>query len=315
MKTITRNHGQLCRRRQAAGHPKAAGAPRPHAQRAAEAAGHHAGPRTRGGNGQHPQRARDTPQMGGAGRPAAQRRRPKGPAAGARHRPWGEDQHRTGRARTRCRPPAGAGADGSVSPPRPGRMRQARRRRCRKAHAPSAPGTRGPRRAPRPNPLGRAPTNIQERAAHHEQSIPHQDPITEGQKTTASQEAELQQEPTEPPGRHPAHLPQQNPPPPPRGWHPAPAPGERSREGRGEEEPTHPAPPVAAETAPQGGPATPPQAQETQGDPATPRHTGRGVQMHPPPRGKPPGPAILHRAREQTRIQGREGAPNTCLRP
>nr|XP_033469348.1 basic salivary proline-rich protein 4-like [Epinephelus lanceolatus] len=81
------------------------------------------------------------------------------------------------------------------------------------------PGSRRGRRTPRrPKDPGRqwpAPPGSQRhtpdgrgRRAHHEQSIPHRDPLAEGPKTTAGQEAELRQEPTEPPGRHPAHPPQ-----------------------------------------------------------------------------------------------------------
>nr|XP_033488242.1 proline-rich protein 2-like [Epinephelus lanceolatus] len=157
--------------------------------------GHHAGPRTQGGNGRHPQRARDTPQMGGAGGPAhppPDADRPPTPTHGCTQGP----------------PPTQGARRGGPAPPL-GREPALHRMGPHQAPATSRRWTgQGPRRATRPNPPGRAPTNTQERAVHHEQSIPHRDPLAEGPKTTAGQEAEPRQEPTEPPGRHPAHPPQ-----------------------------------------------------------------------------------------------------------
>ncbi|XP_049423378.1 basic salivary proline-rich protein 2-like [Epinephelus fuscoguttatus] len=88
--------------------------------------------------------------------------RPKEQGAGARHRPRGENQHRTGRARTRRRPPADAGPDSNESPPRPGQTREARRRWYCKAYVPARIGNQGTRRATRPNPR-MGPTNTHER--------------------------------------------------------------------------------------------------------------------------------------------------------
>ncbi|XP_049432652.1 proline-rich protein 2-like [Epinephelus fuscoguttatus] len=158
--------------------------------------------------GRHPQRARDTPQAGGNTHPPSDADRPppqppprsqaRGPGTAPRERtstapdgpaPGAGHQQTPDRTVVRAHPGPGGGQGGGDA---------ANRRQ----------GTRGPRRATHPNPPGRAPTNTQERMARHEQSIPHQDPLSEGPETTAGQEAEPRQEPTEPPGRHPAHPPQ-----------------------------------------------------------------------------------------------------------
>ncbi|XP_049441438.1 basic salivary proline-rich protein 1-like [Epinephelus fuscoguttatus] len=151
---------------------------------------------------------------------------------------------------------------------------------------------------------------------------PHRRPHTNGQAHTAQHQ-------NTPRGQHPAPTPG----PPTQGRTPGPPEAGRKEQGGtgrgGREEGGGRA---GAERRGGGGGAHPPHT--TRGGNSPPGGTGHAApgpgstrRPRPPqahrasspdasaPRGKPPGPAIPHRAREQARIQREEGAPNTCLRP